>query len=616
MCLFPKKDFTEDVKLIHKQQELWRAHPVGQDYDDETRAQVLTRKWREILKNHPKSPCKGLNVIMTKGVYTTGDKFRTIMTTQPLSHNDDNCSLSKPQFNFPLGPNGSSARVHVLPQDPGQEPFQLRQTQFLRLPDKTQHHHKRDDDDVHPASWHELTNNTHSDNNESQNNTMCLEDKNGCSHDDGYLEATAIPSLITVPSGKVMRSSDSCSDSSHSHLIGQKEDGINPTPRVLPSGNCPRSSDRIQISEDEINRRVEKSLCLHGGLGFRLRETTGCTRQFMTRGKSLGALRRDTLLRPRMLRSLLVCSYRLLGGVDVNDNCDEHPTDIASIHGVIKSSGNRPLHCTQMSPPSNATSDAHGHSEYCEVFAEQRGGGNWHERDHDIWNAHARKTHDCHGNWNPNVIECTWHTIKLDVFGCSMFRCPSIDIWSMGGCKHTHPNIMHVVVNVLLLKGYEPAAHSCLPVPNLWNFDEGHPATRGDISNAGALTEVINECSLTHRGLSEYSIRVHSYDSDHISCPAASAAFAALMLTDALFSRGSGKDQVLKLPYCCLLRRVCRVGTPLTHSLLVLRQGLFTGCVGTPLTHSLLVLSQGLSPGWVRCVMLSPSCLCFGAQAF
>ena len=115
----------------------------------------------------------------------------------------------------------------------------------------------------------------------------------------------------------------------------------------------------------------------------------------------------------------------------------------------------------------------------------------------------------------------------------------------MGGCKHTHPNVMHVVINVILLKGYEPAAHSCWYV--------------SDTSNASALIK----CDLTHRGMSEYVDRLHLYDLDHTSCPAAVAAFAALMLIDALVSRGSGKDLVLKLPYCGLLaRRVYRVGPP------------------------------------------------------
>ena len=50
-----KGDFKRNrIQLpTRRQQELFRDHPDGGNYGSETRARVLTRKWREVLSQHP-----------------------------------------------------------------------------------------------------------------------------------------------------------------------------------------------------------------------------------------------------------------------------------------------------------------------------------------------------------------------------------------------------------------------------------------------------------------------------------------------------------------------------------------------------------------------------------
>lgn len=88
IALIPKKDFSEVSKLVHKQQALWRENLVDKDYGHEIRAQVLTRKWREILQQHSDQPRKRINAITAANTRHNKDSFRTLMIDRMNDHDD------------------------------------------------------------------------------------------------------------------------------------------------------------------------------------------------------------------------------------------------------------------------------------------------------------------------------------------------------------------------------------------------------------------------------------------------------------------------------------------------------------------------------------------------
>ena len=139
--------------LVHKQQGLWRSNPVGKDYGSETRAQVLTRRWRDILNQHSECRRRQLSAARTDAIKEASDSFKILIlqdidqlnpmkitilkrsTSNLLTrmiYDNNASSFTRPDLTIPFGLDGCSARVHVLPQDLGQEALHLRQLSSLR----------------------------------------------------------------------------------------------------------------------------------------------------------------------------------------------------------------------------------------------------------------------------------------------------------------------------------------------------------------------------------------------------------------------------------------------------------------------------------------------------
>ena len=124
-------------------------------------------------------------------------------------------------------------------------------------------------------------------------------------------------------------------------------------------------------------------------------------------------------------------------------------------------------------------------------------------------------------------------------------------------------------------------------------------------NDAMFLVDVINDNNAMVDNV--YMIQIISLVGSHIDASFVSDASTLLLvsaltqlvligrLAPAVRLRGRGRDLVLKFPYCGLRRVSCRVGLPLIRSLRFRE----TGCV----------------PGWCGCIILSPSCFVFVAQA-